>query len=279
MLPIWRFTPPDREVSNDARRNALHPVILHRHKKESAKNKQRVVLAFALLTQVRRVTNAPRNRMYLLTWHQVVLQWAWGLVMFVSQAYSQEACNGTTVLLFFFVPLTALDINHGKFFVWVLWLLFCLGITLYFTVALAVFGGTSAYNGLSRRSTITSSDTQSVNIPLYKQLYDALTASFPSWRDRRKQLFFWGNICAVCLWISYIIRSSSPMNPKSNADFSRKVSELQIQANCIFAGEEDFGGFGQVCSFNFLHFARTKITDVCCHRSQLCFLRSHPYGP
>ncbi|CCL99773.1 uncharacterized protein FIBRA_01795 [Fibroporia radiculosa] len=186
-------------------------VFLNRRKKQIQLShmKQRTILALALLIQV-------------------TLQWAWGVLMFVSPSYSQTACSANTVLLFFFVPLTAQEINDDKFYVWVLWLLFCLGITLLLTIVLSVSSRTRAGKTLSRRSTLSSPET-SASTPVYRQLYNTAIASIPPWQDRKKQLIFWGNIGFACLWILYIV-----------------LSELQIRINCIFDGENNFGGFGQI---------------------------------
>ena len=86
---------------------------------ERAQSRQRLFLALALLTQV-------------------VLQWAWGVVLFVSPVYSQTNCSGETSLIFFLARFTAREINDKYMAVWVLWLLFSLGITLFMTVVLAL---------------------------------------------------------------------------------------------------------------------------------------------
>ena len=68
---------------------------------------------------------------------QVVLQWAWGIVLFVSPVYSQTNCSAETALIFFLWRFTAQDVNRNMA-VWVLWLLVSLGITLAMTVILAL---------------------------------------------------------------------------------------------------------------------------------------------
>ncbi|KZT12241.1 uncharacterized protein LAESUDRAFT_754731 [Laetiporus sulphureus 93-53] len=224
ILPLWR--PHEAYARDVVRQHEGERVLIHvdpdevgrilatrfrsGHKKRSKvdQTKQRAILSLALLIQV-------------------ALQWAWGILMFVSPGYYQTACSNDTVLLFFFVPLRAANVNDRQFYVWVLWLLFCLGTTLFLTVILAFSGKKRAYVGLSRRSTLSSATTAAT--PIHIQLYRAAAAMIPPWRDRFRQLVFWVNTYALVLWMAYII-----------------LSEFQIKANCIFSGENEFGGFGQI---------------------------------
>ncbi|CAL1713781.1 unnamed protein product [Somion occarium] len=91
MLPIWRLRPSEY-YAQELARNAVHdaggddqsniiesPFYINRQKKhiKAAQNRERVILALALLTQV-------------------VLQWTWGIILFVSPTYSQKECSGDT---------------------------------------------------------------------------------------------------------------------------------------------------------------------------------------
>lgn len=174
--------------------------------------KQRRILALALLTQV-------------------TLQWTWGLVMFVSPSYSQTDCSGNTVALLFFVPLTAKEIDYdGDFFVWALWLVFNLGITLYLTTTLALSGGERSLASNPEHPPYSShSSPEHPADSSHTYHYNVLNEEPSPSEGHKRRVIFWGDCAAVCLWILYII-----------------LSELQIQANCIFTGENDFGGFGQV---------------------------------
>ncbi|KAH9948278.1 hypothetical protein B0H21DRAFT_660500, partial [Amylocystis lapponica] len=228
ILPIWRLTPGEyyaRELQlarrtvtgtttplTDREENVLEEeVYVNTHKKKikKAQNKERVVLALALLIQV-------------------VLQWAWGIILFVSPSYSQTMCSGTTRLRFFMRTFTASEINHGSFYVWPLWLLFCLGITLGLTIILAVSSPDRAYE-LSRRSGASSRD-ESAGTPVVQQLYAVAISMLPPRNDVTRQMIFCGNVFAFALWILFIL-----------------TSELQRTDNCnMVEGENDFGGFGQI---------------------------------
>ncbi|CDO72293.1 hypothetical protein BN946_scf184970.g145 [Trametes cinnabarina] len=187
---------------------------------QRAQGKQRLFLALALLTQV-------------------VLQWAWGIVLFVSPVYSQTNCSGDTALIFFLARFRARDINHKYMVVWVFWLLFSLGTTLCLTVVLAVTSPSRARASSrmnSRSSSVASRSSRSARRPpIYMQLFSSVWDSFPSWGDRDAQLVFWYNIVATMLWAVYLISS-----------------ELQIHANTIFAGENEISSFGQA-SFHQSH--------------------------
>ena len=176
----------------------------HKRRVARAQNRQRVFLALALLTQV-------------------VLQWAWGVVLFVSPVYAQANCSGDTALIFFLYRFTARGINDGYMHVWVLWLLLSLGITLGMTVVLAVTSPARARaftQGSSPASTGTRSLTLSVSMsmstssastprPVHRQVYESLIAAVPPLRDRRGQLVFWYNVLCAILWFVYIIGEST----------------------------------------------------------------------
>ncbi|KAI0671246.1 hypothetical protein C8Q78DRAFT_1131643 [Trametes maxima] len=225
-LPIWKLSPEayyNQQIARarlvlqdspfqDGGSGVITPKDESRIRK--AQSKQRLFLALALLTQV-------------------VLQWAWGIVLFVSPVYSQTNCSGDTTLLFFLARFTARQINRDYMVVWVFWLLFSLGITLAMTVVLALTSRRRARSPIatsSRSSSVsTRGSAESTHISLYKQLYASFMASLPARKDRSSQLIFWYNVLAAVLWLIYIISA-----------------ELQIQENCIFEGENLISSFGQI---------------------------------
>ncbi|EED80566.1 predicted protein [Postia placenta Mad-698-R] len=226
MLPVWKHPLPLSEArrartlqSQESLAEGEDVVLarglqenLTRKERRKTHNRQRAAITFALLSQV-------------------VFQWAWGLFLFVAPDYSQPACNQDTIVWILYFPLNAQNINEADYAIWPAWLLFCLSVTLYYAIALAVFSGERTHKGLSRVSTITSiaSSMQSAHTPMPVQLYRVTMAAVPTWRDVRGQVFMWGNVVAVILWTSYIV-----------------ISELQIQWNCIYSGENSFSGFGQI---------------------------------
>ncbi|THH31596.1 hypothetical protein EUX98_g2587 [Antrodiella citrinella] len=225
MLPIWRLR-PEEFYSEELKRYALmgadgkeeynvlgSVVYINRNKKKikTAQMRGRVVLSLAILTQV-------------------VLQWTWGILMFVSSSYSGEYCSGETKLLFFLVPFkgSQLDISEGwTFAVWPVWLLFSLGITMSLTIILALSSPSRAHDEGSTGMSSTSVATATT--PVFMGLVHLTFSGFPAWSDRPKQLIFWGHVLASALWLLFLISS-----------------ELQRTINPIFEGENDFGGFGQV---------------------------------
>ncbi|KAM5541189.1 hypothetical protein V8D89_005118 [Ganoderma adspersum] len=236
-LSIWRLTPQQYyakrlahdmldagdESDNKHRMvtDAVEQLTTGRHKRKVARaqNRQRLFLAFALLTQV-------------------VLQWAWGVVLFVSPVYSQANCSGDTALIFFLYRFTAQEINSTYMYVWVLWLLFSLGITMAMTVVLAVTSPSRARtltqhsspaSTMGGRSLTMSTSNASTPRPVHRQVYESLLSAVPPFRDKSRQLVFWYNVLCVVLWFVYII-----------------ASEIQIQANCLFTGENSITSFGQI---------------------------------
>ncbi|PIL34876.1 hypothetical protein GSI_02663 [Ganoderma sinense ZZ0214-1] len=236
-LSIWRLTPQqyyakrlahdmlDAGDESDTRHrmvtDAVEQITTGRHKRrvERAQNRQRIFLAFALLIQV-------------------VLQWAWGVVLFVSPVYSQANCSGDTALIFFLYRFTAREINDRYMYVWVLWLLFSLGITMAMTVVLAVTSPararaftqhSSPVSTMGTRSLTMSTSSSSTPRPVHRQVYESVLSAVPPFRDTPRQLVFWYNVLCVILWLVYII-----------------ASEIQIQANCLFTGENSITSFGQI---------------------------------
>ncbi|KAI0691140.1 hypothetical protein C8T65DRAFT_85834 [Cerioporus squamosus] len=230
-LSIWRLTPreyyakrlardilDDDEDHQDRMITDAVDTMTGRHRKriERAQSRQRLILAIAILTQV-------------------VLQWAWGIWLFVSPVYSQTNCSGKTGLIFFLYRFTAEYVNSNMV-VWVFWLLFSLGITMVMTVVLALTSPSRARPRTVRSSPastistrLSSTPRSSYTRPLYEQLlYNAVDA-IPALKAQVKHFVFWYNIASVFLWAMYIASS-----------------ELQIKANCIFEGENSLTSFGQI---------------------------------
>ncbi|CCL99762.1 uncharacterized protein FIBRA_01784 [Fibroporia radiculosa] len=246
ILPVWRIESGD-PVARGIKRGREH-VQSQGDDTESITN---MLLNTNVYTKTRRryirmSQEKQRTVLALALFLQVILQWSWGILMFVSPSYSQKACSADTVLLFFFVPLTAQHINDGRFYVWALWLLLSLGVTLFLTVILAISSRTRARKALSRHSTISS--ISSTSSPFYQQLYHTTMASMPPLKDPRRQSIFWGNVLFASFWILLII-----------------ASELQIRMNCIFSGENYFGGFGQITA-TFLAFTPIWSLTVALYR-------------
>ena len=177
-----------------------------------------------------------------------------GIVLFVSPVYSQTNCSAETALIFFLWRFTAQDINRNMA-VWVLWLLVSLGITLAMTVILALSSPVRARSVTFHSSPASSLGLVSLSTastprpPMYRQLYESMVASIPAWSDRSGQLILWYNVVCVVLWSIYIIGQCALDAPSILADVapsSMLASEIQIQANCIFAGENSITSFGQV---------------------------------
>lgn len=171
--------------------------------------------------------------------------------MFVSPSYSGSSCSGDTVILFFLAPFHGrqIDINNGwVFVVWPVWLLFCLGITLALAIVLALSSPSRAHDySVSRRSTIAPPSVRSTTTPVFEGLIRLTWDVFPTWDDKPKQLIFWGNILAFALWLLFLIcESQSALGTLSLFNAVCLASEWQRSRNCIFDGEQDFGGFGQV---------------------------------
>lgn len=167
-------------------------VDFNRHKKKkvtAAQNRKRVVLALALLTQV-------------------VLQWAWGIILFISPVYDQPECSGQTTLILFFAPFCTQEINKaGKIAVWPVWILFSLGITLVLTIVLSLSSPNRAHDSSFLISRQTMSSTHSIYTPptpFFTQLTRLHITITPIWKDKARLYIFLGNAVSFCLWLLYI---------------------------------------------------------------------------
>ncbi len=205
-LSIWRLSPESyynrqlaRHVLDTIHEDRASPARISSKDKakiQRAQGKQRLFLAIALLTQV-------------------VLQWAWGVVLFVSPVYSQMNCSGDTTLIFFLAPFTAREINDKYMVVWVFWLLFSLGITLGMTIMLALTSpararlatasNSSRASSLATRSSSMASTSRHTYTSSLAELFRSMCKAIPAWNDRDAQIIFWFNVAALVLWLVYII--------------------------------------------------------------------------
>ena len=213
-LSIWRLTPEEyyrekvtRSVFEDEGPNTDQGILAeavgrvaveHKRKIQRSQYKQRFFLALALLAQV-------------------AFQWAWGIVLFVSPYYSQPNCSRNTQLIFFLAQFSAERIN-AHMFVWALWLLFSLGITMSMTIVLALTSperarsntqGSTPASTVGRRGSTGSrfyatKQPRDPPTPLWRLLLDVARDSLPGRTDRGAQLIFSYNIVCILLWLMYI---------------------------------------------------------------------------
>ncbi|KIP02978.1 hypothetical protein PHLGIDRAFT_130428 [Phlebiopsis gigantea 11061_1 CR5-6] len=230
-LPIWRLSPTEYSeqernrhaltLAEDEASKGLMKLIetsfynhVHRQQAKAAQERARVVLSLAILLQV-------------------VMQWAWAIFLFVSPYYGQPECSGDTVVVMFLAPFRTRDINSFDgnglhFLVWPMWLLFCVGVTLALAIILAVSSSFRANEEFSRPSASGGSGaTPATPAPL--AWAHMVRDSLPPWRDRRRQFVFWCNCLSFAVWGMLVA-----------------ASEWQIVRNCIFPGENNFGGLGQI---------------------------------
>ncbi|KAF8150867.1 hypothetical protein B0H34DRAFT_801785 [Crassisporium funariophilum] len=179
----WEF------VAESPERPAVLPKIkVHR---------QRLVLSFALLMQV-------------------ALQWTWSIMLFTDPEYAQKVCSPDTVVVLFAQRFTARAINHHLYILWPIWLLFNLGITLFWGILLVKSSSPSVHPVLSRQPSIIDSSS-------------AWRGRFPM--DRGRILLLLGNIVAFLIALLFLVSS-----------------EVQVGHNCIRGGENIDWSFGQVAA-------------------------------
>ncbi|GJE92573.1 hypothetical protein PsYK624_087280 [Phanerochaete sordida] len=236
MLPIWRLSPGEYYEQERQR----HALILATGGGDPRDRDQNIIEATMSSNvrkrQVKRAQRRARIVLSLAILIQVVLQWAWGIYLFSSWTYSQPECNASTILFIFFAQFSTRDINsverNGvRFFIWPVWLLFCLGITFALVVILALSSSDRAapLSSSMSRTGLSTGTRRSTTTPAFAAWTQIAREMVPPWNDYRAQFYFWCNFVSFALWVMFVASS-----------------ELQKQRNCIFEGENDFGGLGQI---------------------------------
>ncbi|GJE92576.1 hypothetical protein PsYK624_087310 [Phanerochaete sordida] len=235
ILPIWRLSPGQYFEQERERHALLLPEAensFHDRKQELFES------AFSsniIKDQVKQAQRRGRLVLSLAILIQVVLQWTWGIYLFVSWNYSQPECNGDTILLIFMMPIKtrtidSVDRNKHRFFIWPVWLLFCLSITFTLVVILTLsnsYRSLSASFNESRAEDVDTAKTSAT--PAYITWQRIVCECIPSREDRRGLFAFCCNVISLVLWCMFVA-----------------ASEIQMRDNCVFYGENSFGGLGQI---------------------------------
>ncbi|KAL4247912.1 hypothetical protein ABKN59_006787 [Abortiporus biennis] len=227
MLPIWRLSPPEYyaqelhahilpDVPDDEHDIFQDAAFVNRHKKTIKDNqtRQRKLLALALMIQV-------------------LLQWTWGIILFVSPSYAQQACSYNTNLVLFLYPFTTGQINIGRsYIVWPIWLLACLFSTIGLSIMMAITSPSRAgYNSSALSAVPLSEDTVSPPFPILETVF-IWYQRIPSWKERDRLLLWCFNTIAIIIWALLIV-----------------TIERQRALNLTDNVEDDFTGFGQITAF------------------------------
>ncbi|KAI0088653.1 hypothetical protein BDY19DRAFT_178615 [Irpex rosettiformis] len=242
MLPIWRLS-PEEFYERHRRRHALlyadiddpryvnDPSVLNasiqanrrKLRIKKAQRRQRMIISFVLLLQV-------------------VLQWAWGISLFVDPRYSQDYLNNSTFLVLFLAPFETGSINNSKeyphaggFLIWAAWILFCLMVTMGLVVNLAMSGSSHSQTSLSSFNTGlgTGLTSYTSNTPTGRQWERVVRESVflkVTWQQAMEGLRV---MVFIGLWSIFIA-----------------ASEWQCARNHLFAGENNFGGLGQITAMS-----------------------------
>ncbi|KAF9477188.1 hypothetical protein BDN70DRAFT_128426 [Pholiota conissans] len=184
---------------------------------------------------------------------QVTLQWTWVAMLFTDPLYAQKACTSSTVVLLFGNPFTVRDINHHHFFVWPLWLLFNLSMTLVWG-ALLVCNSSPAVHPVLSHAPSRRESTES----LAAQDKDSKRPFFSI--DAGRMLVLFGNIMAFFL-----------------ASFFLVSSEVQVSQNCVLGGENTAWSFGQIAAL-LVSLAPTWPIVAALHKKTQRFQSRHGYG-
>ncbi|KZT34472.1 hypothetical protein SISSUDRAFT_1122235 [Sistotremastrum suecicum HHB10207 ss-3] len=156
---------------------------------------------------------------------QISLQWTWCIILFTSPTYAQTPCSGSTFVFLFGFPFRACEINHGKYAVYPLWLLFCMCVVLFWGILLVFASSPSFYPILSRPPTMRESrETLLQKIVRHVR--------FLSW-DRKRLFLVFTNTLVVLVALLLLWNSER---------------QAWTGKNQILLGENTILGFGQVAA-------------------------------
>lgn len=158
MLPIWRLSPAEYYERHRRRHALLYTDV---DDPRFLRNTSILEGSIYANTQKRRVKAAQRRQREILSvvlLLQVVLQWAWGIYLFVDNKYSQQELNNSTTLVMFMAPFETGSINNsrdhtGGYLIWAAWILFCLCVTMLLVTNLAMSGAAHSQTSLSSVAT------------------------------------------------------------------------------------------------------------------------------
>ncbi|KAJ3549372.1 hypothetical protein NM688_g5182 [Phlebia brevispora] len=238
MLPIWRLSPAEY-YRHELEQHMLHPpgdeghdanhtvvtspfyVNIKKRELKAAQKRARIVLSLAILIQV-------------------ALQWTWGIYLFVSPNYSQQECSGDTKIVMYLMSFNVSQINTydptvrtpgmhpAQYFVWASWILFNLLITFGLIIILAVSSST-----LSAVPVSSEQSASTPNTPALTALYNVFVHCLLSvGADATRLVLIMYYVVVFVLWVAFIY-----------------TIEHQRSENAVFAGENDFKGFGQITAF------------------------------
>lgn len=161
--------------------------------------------------------------------------------MFVSPLYTHPECSGRTVILPFGNPMKVHDLNQSThYWVWALWLLFCLSVTGFWGILL-VFNSSEASHPILQWDDTTTDGY--IIIPVFQiqrwamfkqrlqELWERIKASWPN--DKFKRLHFCTNILAIVVVLFFFLNNEVQVI-------------LNIRTNCVT--QESDWGFGQVAA-------------------------------
>ncbi|KAI0698128.1 hypothetical protein BC835DRAFT_691448 [Cytidiella melzeri] len=231
MLPIWRLSPAEY-YERHRRRHAL----LYTDVDDSRYLQSPFVFEGSLYanTQKQRVKAAQRRQREVLSivlLLQVVLQWAWGLFLFVDPRYSQPELSDSTILVLFMIPfdtgsMNDADTHTAGFLIWAAWILFCLAVTMWLVANLAAAGSAHSQSLLS---SVNSGTGMTSGTPIGRQWESLIRETLLLKITMKQAKIGLKAFVFVALWVVFVV-----------------ASEWQRSLNCIFPAEENFGGLGQV---------------------------------
>ncbi|THG96081.1 hypothetical protein EW026_g5682 [Hermanssonia centrifuga] len=228
-LPTWRLSPAEY-----VRHQRERHIVSGRSSLPLTREDDILTAAFdqnAHKLHIRKAQKRSRLLLCIALLLQVVFQWAWGIILFVSPLYSQPECNNDTRLVLFLYPfdtgrINNLDISRG-FLVWPAWLLFSLGSTVCLTIILSLTGPSRANDPSSHGTFTESAGTNTPVVYAMGRIARAHIISF--WASKRDRKMFLFNILVAIFWMMLIVSS-----------------EWQRSVNNPTPGENDFSGFGQI---------------------------------
>src|ERR1700761_6344586 len=186
--------------------------IQHRlkHLRRASVHRSRAIISFALMAQV-------------------AFQWTWAIYMFTSPSYFQTPCSPTTNVVLFAHLFTVEYINEN-FYIFALWLLFHMGVTVFWGAILVESSAQSLHPLFSRQ--VTASSVAAGETIIVRWIVNPVMTrikGFP-YDDHKRLAVLLAQLLAAIIGLGLMIST-----------------EYQATHNCILLGENMSWGFGQVC--------------------------------
>ncbi|KAG8895457.1 hypothetical protein FRC01_012352, partial [Tulasnella sp. 417] len=207
MVPIWRKQDGAAEIAEAYKRASRG----EKRAAEENSRRGRIVLSIVLLAQI-------------------ILQWAWAVIVFVHPYYGQAPCSETTTIVFLFGAYTAEEINEKHFALWTFWLFLCLASSLAWGIIM-VFSCTNPVHQIPRPSVADVPENRTLRGRMRQASMYVRVKDTNDQHAAARLLNRISNAVAGMVVLMFLV-----------------ISEKQIKVNNVLPGENNLWSFSQLAA-------------------------------